>query len=81
MCTHRLAIIYSEYVLTINGIVAFLGGINMVLVHFCDFKTSLSYDWLGDVIKLTHFPRYWPFVRGIHRSPVNSPNATSDAEL
>ena len=20
------------------------------------------------------FPRYWPFVRGIHRSPVNSPN-------
>ena len=20
-----------------------------------------------------HFPRYWPFVRGIHRSPVNSP--------
>ena len=27
-----------------------------------------------DVIKLTHFPRYWPFVRGIHRSPVNSPH-------
>ena len=24
-----------------------------------------------DVIK--HFPRYWSFVRGIHRSPVNSP--------
>ena len=20
------------------------------------------------------FPRYWPFVRGIHRSPVNSPH-------
>ena len=27
-----------------------------------------------DVIKLKHFPRYWPFVRGIHRSPVNSPH-------
>ena len=26
----------------------------------------------GDVIKWKHFPRYWPFVRGIHRSPVNS---------
>ena len=26
-----------------------------------------------DVIKWDHFPRYWPFVRGIHRSPVNSP--------
>ena len=25
-----------------------------------------------DVIKWTHFPRYWPFVQGIHRSPVNS---------
>ena len=27
-----------------------------------------------DVIKWKHFPRYWPFVQGIHRSPVNSPH-------
>ena len=27
-----------------------------------------------DVIKWKHFPRYWPSVRGIHRSPVNSPH-------
>ena len=27
-----------------------------------------------DVIKWNNFPRYWPFVRGIHRSPVNSPH-------
>ena len=27
-----------------------------------------------DVIKWKHFPRYWPFARGIHRSTVNSPN-------
>ena len=27
-----------------------------------------------DVIKWKHFPRYWTFVRGIHRSPVNSPH-------
>ena len=26
-----------------------------------------------DVIKWKHFPRYWPFVQDIHRSPVNSP--------
>ena len=26
------------------------------------------------VIKWKHFPRYWPFVRGIHRSLVNSPH-------
>ena len=27
-----------------------------------------------DVIKWKPFPRYWPFVRGIHWSPVNSPH-------
>ena len=27
-----------------------------------------------DVIKWKHFPLCWPFVRGIHRSPVNSPH-------
>ena len=43
------------------------------------------YQWLSkvltiekllhdDVIKWKHFPRYWPFVLGIHRSPVNSPH-------
>ena len=31
----------------------------------------LTYD---DVMKWKHFPRYWPFVRGIHLSPVNSPH-------
>ena len=38
---------------------------------------SLSLNELfqhDDVIKWKHFPRYWPFVRGIHRSPVNSPH-------
>ena len=32
--------------------------------------------WLrhDDVIKWKHFPCYWPFVRGIRRSPVNSPH-------
>ena len=27
-----------------------------------------------DVIKWKYFPRYWPFMRGMHRSPVNSPH-------
>ena len=30
--------------------------------------------WHDDVIKWKHFPRHWPFVRGIHRSPVNFPH-------
>ena len=33
-------------------------------------RGSVSHD---DVIKWKHFPRYWPFVGGIHRSPVNFP--------
>ena len=28
----------------------------------------------ADITKWKHFPRYWPFVRGIHRSPVCSPH-------
>ena len=32
------------------------------------------HDLHDNVIKLRHFPRNWPFVRGIHRSPVNSPH-------
>ena len=31
--------------------------------------TEFSHD---DLIIWKHFPRYWPFVRGIHLSPVNS---------
>ena len=38
-----------------------------------DMLRYLSADH-DDVIKWKHFPRYWPFVRGIHRSSVNSPH-------
>ena len=34
-------------------------------------KQAQTHD---DVIKWKHFPRYWPFVRGIYLSPVNSPH-------
>ena len=37
-------------------------------------KASISCDGHDDVIKCKHGPRYWPFVQGIHRSPVNSPH-------
>ena len=33
-----------------------------------------SVDDHDDVIKWKLFPCYWPFARGIHRSPVNSPH-------
>ena len=34
----------------------------------------ISVIFHDDVIKWKHFPRYWPFVRRIHRFPVNSPH-------
>ena len=37
----------------------------------CSKSHHIHHD---DVIKWKHFPRYWTFVRGIHRSPVNSPH-------
>ena len=40
----------------------------------CDQSPISLHEW-------KHFPRYWPFVRVIHRSPVNSPHKASDAEL
>ena len=36
--------------------------------------TKLREDCHDDVIKWKHFPRYWPFVQGIHWSAVNSPH-------
>ena len=53
-------------------------------IHHIDFHTLSCHGvdgvWVGcgcgqghdNVIKWKHFPCYWPFVRGIHRSPVNS---------
>ena len=43
----------------------------MYMIDVVEFNHDPTHD---DVIKLKHFTRYWPFVRGIHRSPVNSPH-------
>ena len=40
--------------------------------YLCIF---INFLWTHDeVIKWKHFPRFWPFVRGIRRSQVNSPH-------
>ena len=38
------------------------------------FTYGYIYESHDDVIKWKLFPRYWPFVRGFHRSSVNSPH-------
>ena len=41
--------------------------------YYSDLPVSvLKHQEHDDVIKWKHFPRYCPFVRGIHRLPVNS---------
>ena len=54
----------------------------MVSYHYSEKVASYSFSEQGtlllsnhdDVIKWKHFPRCWPLVRRIHRSPVNSPH-------
>ena len=40
----------------------------------CGWSHYLYHGLHDDVIKWKHFPHYWPFLRGIHRSLVNSPH-------
>ena len=52
----------------------FLPVMTMLTSPTCVEPPLEKFDHHDDVIKWKHFPRYWPFVRGIHRSPVNSPH-------
>ena len=52
----------------------FLLSYTIVLRMYASVERSRTKQFLissyhDDVIKWKHFPRYWPFVRGIHRSP------------
>ena len=40
----------------------------------CGIQVRTTSQEHADVIKWKHFQRYWPFVRGIYRSTVNSPH-------
>ena len=53
----------TSWGLTINCLIGYWNRARINKIH-------LTHD---DVIKWKYFLRYWPFVRGIHRSPVNSP--------
>ena len=48
---------------------SFLSSVHVLLSH-----SSMYHEIHDFVIKWKLFLRYWPFVRGIHRSPLNSPH-------
>ena len=43
-------------------------------IKFVFLNIFVFFFYHDDVIKWKHLPRYWPFVRGIPRSQVNSPH-------
>ena len=53
----------------------------MATRRYVPFLAHIRHSYHEDVIKWKHFPYYWPFVLGIHQSPVNSRTKASDAEL
>ena len=61
-----------------NGGFGCLRSKKSICHHPCDRRAEPGYLWWvshhDDVIKWKLFPRYWPLVRGIHRSPVDSPH-------
>ena len=48
-------------------------ALNHLCIHTAD-TIRILHVYHDDVIKWKHILRYWPFVRGIHRSPVNPPH-------
>ena len=73
---------YNEDIDTIVACPPIRGLFNFTsdFLHSSHPSLHISMCWHIDrynhdaVIKWKHFPRYWPFVRGIHRSPVKSPH-------
>ena len=66
-----LSVLWDVSMLSIHQLLPFAWWYEMVaeILHTAPFHSTHD-----DVIKWTHFPRYWSFVRGIHQSPVNSPH-------
>ena len=59
----NLWLTHIDWLLTVKPMMCFFQSPVAALIFF--MMTSS---------KGKHFPRYWPFVRGIHRSPVKSPH-------
>ena len=68
-CRHQ-AITWINVVLSSMG----FRSIHLGAISHCSRYQSVKWVRHDDVIKWKHFPRYWPSVWGIHRSPVNSPH-------
>ena len=73
----------------LSDLVIILHQTQQIICHdICKFVNGLAstlepkyFPKHNDAFKWEHFPRYWPFVRGSHQSPVDSFTKASHAEL
>ena len=70
LSTVWVAIYFRTY---LNFCRELLYSLKMTEIQWFMYKKATG-DYHDDVTKWKHFPRYWLFVRVIHRSPVNSPH-------
>ena len=63
---------YREYSSLENTIASYFVSMLHLFIMSKNILVIMEKCTHDDVIKWKHFPRYWPFVQGIHRSPVNS---------
>ena len=69
-CCCWLTSLCSIELLTINNDVETIINNDVIRANF--YCEDIGYH--DDVIKWKHFPRFWPFVRGIQKSPLKSPH-------
>ena len=68
VATYQLIIVSWRVYASVNKVTV---GLDVNDLNLTNDKYFPLHD---EVIKWKHFPRYWPFARGIHRSPVDSPH-------
>ena len=70
--SHNLKTAETHKSLHLHHLLTFVGNVRMGIVRVGIVLEPCAHH--DDVIKWKRFPRYWPFVRGIQRFPVNSPH-------
>ena len=68
---HGINLFHTEYSIFITQLVVYYIVCNIIF-HNITASINRSLSLPMNVIKWKHFLHYWPFVWGIHRSPVNS---------
>ena len=70
---YHSSVIWNSRVTDHAGSTSTFNELSCQTIHRCNNRIDPLSGHI-DVIKWVQFPRYWPFMQGIHRSPVNSPH-------